>query len=34
MWAPAVKEMGLKLTETQGPVETFVIDHAELPEAN
>ena len=34
MWVPAVKEMGLKLTETQGPVETFVIDHAELPAAN
>jgi len=29
-----VKEMGLKLTETTGPVETFVIDRAELPSAN
>jgi len=34
MWVPAVKEMGLKLTETTGPVETFVIDRAELPSAN
>ena len=34
MLIPAVKEMGLKLTETTGPVETFVIDHAEPPTAN
>ena len=34
MILPAVKEMGLKLTETNGAVETFVIDHAERPEAN
>jgi len=34
MWLPAVKEMGLKLTETSGPVEIFVIDHAEHPSPN
>lgn len=34
MWAPAIREMGLKLTEATGPVETFVIDHAEQPSAN
>jgi len=34
MWVPMVKEIGLKLTESTGPVETFVIDHAEPPSAN
>jgi uncharacterized protein (TIGR03435 family) len=34
MFLPAVKEMGLRLTESTGPVETFVIDHAEPPTAN
>ncbi|HXE06911.1 MAG TPA: TIGR03435 family protein [Acidobacteriaceae bacterium] len=34
MWAPAIREMGLKLREATGPVETFVIDHAERPSAN
>jgi uncharacterized protein (TIGR03435 family) len=34
MLLPAVKEMGLKLTETQGPVTKLVIDHAEQPTAN
>ncbi len=34
MFVPAVKEMGLKLTETKGPVDKFVIDHAEPPTEN
>lgn len=34
MWVPMVKEIGLKVTESTGPVETFVIDHAEPPSAN
>jgi uncharacterized protein (TIGR03435 family) len=34
MWLPAVGEMGLKLTQTKGPVEKFVIDHAERPSEN
>jgi len=34
MFLPAVNEMGLKLTQTKGPVETFVIDHAERPSPN
>lgn len=34
MWPGAVKEMGLRLTESNGPVESFVIDHAERPSAN
>ena len=34
MWLAAVKEMGLKLTDSSGPVETFVINHAEPPSAN
>lgn len=34
MWLPAVNEMGLKLTQAKGPVETFVIDHAEPPSPN
>lgn len=29
-----IGDMGLKLEHTQGPVETFVIDHAEKPSAN
>lgn len=31
---PAVSEMGLKLTTARGPVETFMIDHAEPPSPN
>jgi uncharacterized protein (TIGR03435 family) len=31
---PAVSEMGLKLTQAKGPVEKFVIDHAEHPSEN
>jgi uncharacterized protein (TIGR03435 family) len=34
MLIPAVNEMGLKLTQAKGPVETFVIEHAERPSAN
>jgi uncharacterized protein (TIGR03435 family) len=34
LYLPAVNEMGLKLTQAKGPVETFVIDHAERPSAN
>jgi uncharacterized protein (TIGR03435 family) len=34
MWLPAVSEMGLKLTQAKGPVEKFVIDHAERPTEN
>jgi uncharacterized protein (TIGR03435 family) len=29
-----IRDIGLKLTSSQGPVETFVIDHAEKPSAN
>jgi len=29
-----IKEMGLKLERSKGPVETFVIDHVERPSAN
>ena len=29
-----VKEIGLRLKSTKGPVETFVIDHAEQPSPN
>jgi uncharacterized protein (TIGR03435 family) len=29
-----VNEMGLKLTQAKGPVEKFVIDHAEHPSEN
>jgi uncharacterized protein (TIGR03435 family) len=29
-----IQEIGLKLTPTKGPVETFVIDHAERPSPN
>lgn len=31
---PAINEMGLKLTQTKGPVEAFIIDRAEPPSAN
>lgn len=31
---PLLSEVGLKVTATQGPVETFVIDHAEKPSEN
>ena len=34
LYLPAVKEMGLKLTQATGPVEKFVIDHAEHPSGN
>ena len=34
MYLPMVKEMGLKLMDGTGPVETYVVDHAERPEAN
>jgi uncharacterized protein (TIGR03435 family) len=34
MFVPMVKEMGLRLTDSTGPVEKFVIDHAEPPSAN
>ena len=34
MFLPAVKEMGLKLESTNGPVVTFVIDHAEPQSPN
>jgi len=34
LYLPAVNEMGLKLTPTTGPVEKFVIDHAEHPSGN
>jgi len=27
-------QLGLKLESTKGPVETLVVDHAELPSAN
>lgn len=30
----AIKEMGLKLQPSKGPVETFIIDHAERPSPN
>ncbi len=29
-----IPELGLKLQRTEGPVETFVIDHAEKPSPN
>ena len=29
-----IRDLGLKLTSTKGPVETFVIEHAEKPSAN
>ena len=29
-----VPELGLKLVRSKGPVETFVIDHAEKPSEN
>jgi uncharacterized protein (TIGR03435 family) len=29
-----IREMGLKLTPSTGPVETLVIDHAEKPSPN
>jgi uncharacterized protein (TIGR03435 family) len=34
LYLPAVNEMGLKLTQATGPVERFVIDHAEHPSEN
>jgi len=34
LYLPAVSEMGLKLTQAKGPVEQFVIDHAEHPSEN
>jgi uncharacterized protein (TIGR03435 family) len=34
LYLPAVNEMGLKLTQAKGPVEKFVIDHAEYPSEN
>jgi uncharacterized protein (TIGR03435 family) len=34
LYLPAVNEMGLKLTQTKGPVEKFLIDHAEQPSEN
>ncbi len=34
LYLPAVNEMGLKLTQTKGPVEKFIIDHAEHPTEN
>ncbi len=34
LYLPAVSEMGLKLTQAKGPVEKFVIDHAEHPSEN
>ena len=29
-----IREIGLKLEPAQGPVETFIIDHAEKPSPN
>jgi uncharacterized protein (TIGR03435 family) len=29
-----VKDLGLKLEATKGPIETIVIEHAEKPSAN
>lgn len=34
LYLRAIKEMGLKLQPAKGPVETFVIDHAEKPSPN